>query len=64
MDSGKILHTVTAARNPVTPPARAEIKLRNVNMFLNGLVSDRSVCFLCVCNRADAPQGLDASMIE
>jgi hypothetical protein len=31
----------------VTPPARAEIKLRNVNMFLNGLVSDRSVVF-CV----------------
>jgi hypothetical protein len=57
MDSGKILHTVTAARNPVTPPARAEIKLRNVNMFLNGLVSDRSVVF-CVaaieltCHRA------------
>lgn len=35
----KILHTVQAARNPATMPQRAEAKLRNVNMFLNGLVS-------------------------
>jgi len=34
----QILHTVQAARNPSTQPARAEMKLRNVNMFLNGLV--------------------------
>jgi DNA topoisomerase 2-associated protein PAT1 len=38
----KILHTVQAARNPTTPPPRAELKLRNVNMFLNGLVSNLS----------------------
>ena len=39
----KILHTVQAARNPSIAPARAEIKLRNVNMFLNGLGLDASM---------------------
>lgn len=35
----KILHTVQSARNPMISPVRAEMKLRNVNVFLNGLVS-------------------------
>lgn len=35
----KILHTVQSARNPMVSPVRAEMKLRNVNVFLNGLVS-------------------------
>lgn len=35
----KILHTVQSARAPGTSAVRAEMKLRNVNMFLNGLVS-------------------------
>lgn len=35
----KIIYTVQAARNAATPAPRAELKLRNVNMFLNGLVS-------------------------
>ena len=35
----KILHTVQGARNRNTPPSRAELKLRNVNMFLHALVS-------------------------
>jgi hypothetical protein len=35
----QILHTVQSARNSSTPPLQAEMKLRNVNMFLNGLVS-------------------------
>ncbi|KAL1410077.1 DNA topoisomerase 2-associated protein pat1 [Vanrija albida] len=39
----KILHTVQAARDPHTPRARAELKLRNVNMFLHGLGLDASM---------------------
>ncbi|KAK8850480.1 hypothetical protein IAR55_004398 [Kwoniella newhampshirensis] len=39
----KILHTVQAARNPATGPIRSEIKLRNVNMFLNGLGLDAAM---------------------
>ncbi|KAK4685814.1 hypothetical protein P7C73_g4322, partial [Tremellales sp. Uapishka_1] len=39
----KILHTVQAARNPATNPQRAELKLRNVNMFLNGLGLDAAM---------------------
>ena len=39
----KILHTVQAARDPHTPPTRAELKLRNVNMFLHGLGLDASM---------------------
>lgn len=44
----KILHTVQGARNPMVSPVRAEMKLRNVNMFLNGLVSlfVPDICFL------------------
>lgn len=38
----KILHTVQAARRPGVGPQQAEIMLRNVNMFLNGLVSGHS----------------------
>ncbi|EIW69918.1 hypothetical protein TREMEDRAFT_71451 [Tremella mesenterica DSM 1558] len=39
----KILHTVQGARNPVTPPFKAEMRLRNVNMFLHGLGLDASM---------------------
>ncbi|WWC72563.1 uncharacterized protein I206_106525 [Kwoniella pini CBS 10737] len=39
----KILHTVQAARHPSTTKERAEMKLRNVNMFLNGLGLDASM---------------------
>ncbi|ORY26587.1 topoisomerase II-associated protein PAT1 [Naematelia encephala] len=39
----KILHTVQAARDPSSTPERAQIKLRNVNMFLNGLGLDASM---------------------
>ncbi|KAK1923037.1 topoisomerase II-associated protein PAT1 [Papiliotrema laurentii] len=39
----KILHTVQSARVPGVPVARAELKLRNVNMFLNGLGLDASM---------------------
>ncbi|KAL7423878.1 DNA topoisomerase 2-associated protein pat1 [Cryptotrichosporon argae] len=39
----KILHTVQAARSPATPSTRAELKLRNVNMFLHGLGLDASM---------------------
>lgn len=39
----KILHTVQAGRDPHTAPARAELKLRNVNMFLHGLGLDASM---------------------
>ncbi|WVQ95596.1 hypothetical protein IAU59_002693 [Kwoniella sp. CBS 9459] len=39
----KILHTVQAARHPTTTPARSDIKLRNVNMFLNGLGLDAAM---------------------
>ncbi|WWC65060.1 uncharacterized protein I303_107674 [Kwoniella dejecticola CBS 10117] len=39
----KILHTVQAARHPSTSKERAEMKLRNVNMFLNGLGLDASM---------------------
>lgn len=35
----KIVHTVQSARDPATAPARAQLKLHNANMFLNGLVS-------------------------
>lgn len=38
----KIVHTVQTARDPSTPAARAQIKLHNANMFLNGLVSRNS----------------------
>lgn len=38
-----ILHSVTAARDSHTPRARAEMKLRNVNMFLHGLGLDASM---------------------
>lgn len=39
----KILHSVQAARDPHTNRARAELKLRNVNMFLHGLGLDASM---------------------
>ncbi|CAK9786062.1 hypothetical protein CC85DRAFT_314251 [Cutaneotrichosporon oleaginosum] len=39
----KILHAVQAARDPHTNRARAELKLRNVNMFLHGLGLDASM---------------------
>lgn len=39
----KILHTVQAARDPKTPREKAELKLRNVNMFLHGLGLDASM---------------------
>ncbi|WVW80861.1 hypothetical protein I302_102851 [Kwoniella bestiolae CBS 10118] len=39
----KILHTVQSSRHPTVSPARAEMKLRNVNMFLNGLGLDASM---------------------
>ncbi|EAL23099.1 hypothetical protein CNBA6240 [Cryptococcus deneoformans B-3501A] len=39
----KILHTVQGARNPMVGPVRAEMKLRNVNMFLNGLGLDAAM---------------------
>lgn len=39
----KILHTVQAARDPKTPRDKAELKLRNVNMFLHGLGLDASM---------------------
>ncbi|WWC92252.1 uncharacterized protein L201_007206 [Kwoniella dendrophila CBS 6074] len=39
----KILHTVQSARHPTISPQRAELKLRNVNMFLNGLGLDASM---------------------
>ncbi|WRT70660.1 uncharacterized protein IL334_007658 [Kwoniella shivajii] len=38
-----ILHTVQSARNPTISPARSEMKLRNVNMFLNGLGLDAAM---------------------
>jgi len=39
----QILHTVQSARNSSTPPQQAELKLRNVNMFLNGLGLDAAM---------------------
>ncbi|OXB39488.1 hypothetical protein LQV05_000635 [Cryptococcus neoformans] len=39
----KILHTVQSARNPMISPVRAEMKLRNVNVFLNGLGLDAAM---------------------
>lgn len=39
----KILHTVQSARDPKTPREKAELKLRNVNMFLHGLGLDASM---------------------
>ncbi|WVQ85901.1 hypothetical protein IAT38_008069 [Cryptococcus sp. DSM 104549] len=39
----KILHTVQSSRQPGTSPARAEMKLRNVNVFLNGLGLDAAM---------------------
>ncbi|OCF78624.1 DNA topoisomerase 2-associated protein PAT1 [Kwoniella mangroviensis CBS 8886] len=39
----KILRTVQSSRHPNVSPARAEMKLRNVNMFLNGLGLDASM---------------------
>lgn len=39
----KILHTVQTARDPHTDRQKAELKLRNVNMFLHGLGLDASM---------------------
>lgn len=38
----KILHTVQSSRAPGVSPEGRERKLRNVNMFLHGLVSNLS----------------------
>ncbi|WVQ70712.1 hypothetical protein IAR50_000234 [Cryptococcus sp. DSM 104548] len=39
----KILHTVQGARSTAISQARADLKLRNVNMFLNGLGLDAAM---------------------
>lgn len=39
----KILHTVQTARDPHTDRQKAELKLRNVNLFLHGLGLDASM---------------------
>jgi DNA topoisomerase 2-associated protein PAT1 len=63
----KILHTVSGARQAQTSAERGELMRRNVNMFLNGLVSVQYLLghiLYFVVRIWLITKGLDASMIE